>query len=215
MIGLVIATMLEAAPFIRDLSLISEKSDPFPIYGNGEIRLVISGIGKTASAMATACFIQTYRPRCVCNIGASGSTGGRHSPGEVYHIRKIVEPDRRDLRTGVPHEHMPDVLPGFPFAVLATQDSPLHEPGERESVSAYAQLADMEGASVAQVCRHFHVKCFLFKFVSDTAEHTRSDDIIENIKLYRDRCAEFFRHSILPDLIAVTEGTSKNTHTPS
>ncbi|MCK9228613.1 MAG: hypothetical protein PHT96_09985 [Syntrophorhabdaceae bacterium] len=202
MIGIVMATMLEAAPFITGLSLVKEKDGPFPVYGNEQVRLVISGIGKTCSAMATTYFIQACQPSCICNIGASGSTSGRHLPGEIYHIAKIIEPDRLDLKAGTPHEHTPDILPGFPLATLSTRDSPLRDPGEREGAAAYAQLADMEGASVAQVCRHFNVRCFLFKFVSDTPEHTLNSDIVRNIESHRDACAHFFRHSILPGLIA-------------
>ncbi|MBU0653046.1 MAG: hypothetical protein KKG96_09220 [Proteobacteria bacterium] len=203
-IGLVTATMLEAVPLVRDLALREWESEPFIIYGDDRIALIISGIGRANAAMACAYFIQTCRPTLVCNLGASGATDRQCRLGECYHIARIIEPDRPDLRKGVPHEQIPDVLDGFPLATLATQDRPLRDPDERGKVVMHAQLADMEGAAVVQVCRRFHVKCFLFKFVSDTPDHRQSDDIVRNIELYRDTHSQFFKDFALPRLLSLT-----------
>jgi hypothetical protein len=56
----------------------------------------------------------------------------------------------------------------------------------------------MEGASVVQACRKFRTKCFIFKFVSDTPEHTKSGDIVENIRGYRAVFYEYFLDSVMP-----------------
>ena len=64
----------------------------------------------------------------------------------------------------------------------------------------HAGLVDMEGASVAQVCRKFHKSCYMFKFVSDTPHHTRDEDIVENIRQYSTPFCEFFIKSVLPVL---------------
>ena len=203
-IGLVTATMREAVPLIRDLALREWESEPFIIYGDDRIALIISGIGRANAAMACAYFIQTCRPKLVCNLGASGATDRRCRLGESYHIARVIEPDRPDLRKGVPHEQIPDVLDGFAIATLATQDRPLRDPAERGKVAMHAQLADMEGAAVVQACRRFHVKCFLFKFVSDTPDHRQSDDIVRNIELYRDTHSQFFKDFALPRLLSLT-----------
>ncbi len=205
MIGIVMATMLEAAPFLVALSLKEMETDPFRLYGNEGILLIISGIGKTNAAMATTYLIQKFKPQWICNLGAAGATDSKCQMGEYYQISEIIEPDRPDLRTGIPHRHITDVLPDvldfLPKAVLATQDKPVHRSSERKKVSRYAQLVDMEGASVAQVCRIFHIKCLLFKFVSDTPDYHLSRDIIENIKQYREGFAQFFSQSVLPNII--------------
>lgn len=199
-IGLVMATLLEAAPFIKDLSLREWESEPFGLYGDGRIVLIVSGIGKANAAMACAFLIQTRRPSLVCNLGAAGAADGRCALGECYHISRVIEPDRPHLRSGLPHEHLPDVLDGFALAALATQDRPLREPAERESVASSAQLVDMEGAAVVQACRRFGVKCFLFKFVSDTPDQRQNAEIVKNIELYRDAHSRFFKDSVLPRL---------------
>jgi len=94
-------------------------------------------------------------------------------------------------------------LDGFAVAALATQDRPLRDLDERGKVAIHAQLADMEGAAVVQTCRRFHVKCFLFKFVSDTPDHRQSDEIVKNIELYRDAHSRFFKDSVLPRLLSL------------
>ncbi len=202
-IGLVLATLLEAAPFIRDLSLREWGSEPFGLYGDGRIALIVSGIGKANAAMACACLIQTRHPALVCNLGAAGAADGRCTLGECYHISRVIEPDRPHLRSGLPHEQLPDVLDGFALAALATQDRPLRVPAERESVASSAQLVDMEGAAVVQACRRFGVRCFLFKFVSDTPDQRQNAEIVKNIERYRDAHSRFFRDAVLPRLLTL------------
>lgn len=200
-VGLVMATLLEASPFIRDLGLKEQTSEPFRLYGDGRVALIVSGIGKANAAMACACLIQTRRPALVCNLGAAGAASGGCALGECYHISRVIEPDRPGLRSGLPHEHLPDVMDGFAIAVLATQDRPLREPAESEAVAAVAQLADMEGAAVVQACRRFGVRCYLFKFVSDTPGRRANSEIVKNIELYRDAHSRFFRDLVLPRLL--------------
>ncbi|MCX5845669.1 MAG: hypothetical protein NTW12_04825 [Deltaproteobacteria bacterium] len=199
-IGLVIATMLEAEPFISGFSLTECETEPFTVYGRDRIYLIISGIGKANAAMACAYLIQRYRPVCLCNAGAAGAVSASYRLGECRHITKVIEPDRPELRTGVYHTHIPDVIDGFPTAILATQDKPVRDSAERQRIAPDAQLVDMEGASVVQACRKFHTKCYLFKFVSDTPDHIESRDIEKNIVLCRDSFFHFFRDKVLPQL---------------
>lgn len=203
LIGLVAATKLEAIPFIRDLGLLEQAADPFEFYRSDRLVLILTGIGKANAAMAVAHLIHRFNPALVCNVGASGATDARCGLGESYHIARIVEPDRPRIRSGLPREHLPDLLEGLPLAALATQDRPLRDPAERERIAAHAPLADMEGAAVAQTCRRFGVKCFLFKFVSDTADHRQSSDITDGIERYRDAHARFFRELALPRLLSL------------
>ena len=188
--GLLMATMLEARPFVERLGLEKQERKPFEIYGNGKLALIISGIGKANAAAACSYLILRKKPSFVCNLGAAGAMSAEHSLGEIRHISKVLEPDRPELKSGRPHEHRPDVLKGFPTAILATQDKPMKSLEERKAVSLLAHLADMEGAAVVQTCRHFGTKCHVFKFVSDTPE---DHAIVKNIKRYRDNFCEFFR----------------------
>ncbi|MBU2623808.1 MAG: hypothetical protein KKD92_15975 [Proteobacteria bacterium] len=197
LICLVMATLLEAKPFIGGLSLIRLDSKPFPVYRNKNHILIISGIGKANSAMACAYSCLIFAPFCIVNLGAAGATGTGYSLGEPLHINKSFECDRPQFRSKSPHQHTPDVLEGFSYAKIATLDRPVLDPAERQKLSRTADLIDMESASVIQACRKFKTKCYIFKFVSDSPEHTRDNNIIENIKIYRTVFFSFFRESVI------------------
>jgi len=200
LICLVMATLLEAKPFIGGLSLIRLDSKPFPVYRNKNHILIISGIGKANAAMACAYSCLKLAPSCIVNLGAAGATGAGHPLGKPLHIKKAIEYDRPQFKSKSPHKLMSDILEGFSYAIIATLDRPVLDPAERQRLSKTADLIDMESASILQACRKFKTKCYIFKFVSDTPEHTKDDDIIENIKKHRDSFFIFFRESILTQL---------------
>jgi nucleoside phosphorylase len=170
------------------------------MFKDSRMALIISGIGKVNAAMACVWLIRSMEPYLICNIGAAGALDEKVKLGALYHINKVIEPDRPDLRTGVFMEHIPDVLEGFSLAALATQDRPLRLPGERKEIVGIADLVDMEGAAIVQTARRFGLGCFLFKFVSDTPAHDRRSTIIKNIERLRDVQLRFFEHLVLPAL---------------
>ena len=192
------ATMVEAKPFVLGMSLEKWGQQPFSIFRNENIILVISDIGKANAAMAAAYCCQNLNPSCIVNLGAAGASGFTHPLGEIYHIKKVFEHDRPQFKTFKPTVHTPEVIDGFHTATLSTSDRAIIHPDERKQISAHADLVDMEGASVVQACRKFKTKCYLFKFVSDTPEHTQDDDIVKNIRSYRKSFFEFFQNTALP-----------------
>ena len=198
--AIVMATMLEAKPFVLGMSLTQSRKKPFAVFQNDNIFLIISGIGKANAAMATGYSCDKYHPAWVCNLGAAGATDFSHPLGEIFHINKIIEYDRHKLTTKRPYIHHPDILNGFHTAKLSTSDMAVLDPDERKKISMNADLIDMEGASVAQACRKFNTKCFIFKFVSDTPDHARDEDIVENIRRNRSFFYEFFIRSVMPVL---------------
>jgi len=199
-IGLVMATMLEAKPLILGLGLTVLEKQPFRVFEKGRIRLIISGIGKTNAAIACTHLIHTGNPSFLCNLGAAGATVKGFDLGDCFQVNRIIEPDRPDLDTGFPCEHVPEYLEGFPSLTLATQDRPVLTARERRKVSLLAQLVDMEGASIGQACRQYGKPCYLFKFVSDTLDHYHGLDIRTNISLHRDAFSRFFIREVLPRL---------------
>lgn len=224
--GIVMATVLEAEPFIKGLSLRQCEKEPFAVYENNRIRVIISGIGKANAAMSCTYLIMKFHPSDIFNLGAAGATGP-HVLGECYHIGKVIEPDRPCLGSvSVPagselpessdnpslstiladsqagsdpfHVHIPQRLEGFPTATLATRDRPVKKLAQRKETASYAELVDMEGAAVVQTCQRFHTNCYLFKFVSDTSESDETVNIRKNIEQYRDIFYAFFQDSVLP-----------------
>ena len=194
---IVMATRLESQPFIEGLSLSRQTDELLPVYKNDSFILVISGIGKTNSAVASAYSCLRFNPSCVVNLGAAGATGSATIPlGMNFHVIKAVEYDRPRFKTKKPYIHKPDFLQGFASARIATLDRPVLDPSERQRISLVADLVDMESASVIQTCKKFKTNCYVFKFVSDTADHVEDKDIVENIKIYRDSFFKFFYDSV-------------------
>lgn len=192
------ATMLEAEPFVRGLGLAQLAPKPFAVFGRDNLRLLISGIGKADAAMGCAHLIVCHQPAVVCNPGAAGATDYTHALGECRHIARIIEPDRPDLNSGAPCAHRPDILPGFPLAVLATHDRPIRDRQERAALSSWSGLVDMEAAAIAQVCARYGVPCYCFKYVSDLPDHNALQDIRTNITRLREPFFDYFAKEVLP-----------------
>jgi adenosylhomocysteine nucleosidase len=195
-IGLVFATKIESAPFIKGLGLQKIGKKPFDIYNKDNIFLIKSGIGKANAAMATSYLISKYNVNSVLNIGAAGASTAEKKIGDIFHINKTVEFDRPKLLNNGIRISKPEILKGFSTASLATQDKPVVSPEDRKNISKHADLVDMEGAAVVQACRLWDVKCFLFKIITDTPEH-KEIEIIKNVYMTAGKMFEFFKANIL------------------
>ena len=182
LICLISATFMEAEPFIKIFNMARAEKTPFITYRARDIILTICGIGKANAAMASGYCCVKYNPDVMLNTGAAGSVDEGCEPGKIFQIEKTIEPDRPHLRTGTPWVQVPDRLDGFDSAVLATQDKPVNDLESFNELAEFADLVDMEGASVLQAARRFDTKCILFKFVSDTPLHAGKGLIVENIK---------------------------------
>lgn len=198
--AIVMATMLEAKPFVLGMSLKQSRKKPFAVFQSNNVFLIISGVGKANAAMATGYLCYKCHPAWVCNLGAAGAADFSHPLGEILHINEIIEYDRHELTTRKPCIHHPNILDGFQTAKLSTSDMAVINPDERKKISMNADLIDMEGASVVQACRKFNTKCFIFKFVSDTPDHVGDGDIVENIRRHRSFFYEFFMRFVMPVL---------------
>ncbi|MCX7677902.1 MAG: hypothetical protein N2316_01655 [Spirochaetes bacterium] len=205
MIGIVMATALEANPFIAEMKLSLLEKTPFRIFGNGASLLTISGIGKVNAALATGYLAQKFNVKIFLNAGAAGALNAKYEIGDIYHVREVVEPDRPSLLTHRMRAKPADCLSGFPTAVLATQDVPVLNSVERERLSSIADLADMEGAAVLLAARKFRARCYIFKIISDTASHSDDATIIEHIRVHGQSFAQFIVERVLKALPKANE----------
>ena len=199
-IGLIIATRIEAAPFVEVLGLQASGEAGFHVYKGDGIVLVVSGIGKANAAMAVTYCCFAFHPRWIVNLGAAGSTKASHGLGDVFHVTKVIEWDRPLLSSEGPHLHFPHVLQGFREAVLATQDRPVIDRSAREVIAPHADLVDMEGAAVVQAARKLATPCVLFKFVSDTPDHESEADVLAHIGEFAAAFCRFMTDSVIPAL---------------
>jgi adenosylhomocysteine nucleosidase len=196
MICIMMATHIEAEPFINGMSLQKIEEKPFLIYTNDQCIIALSGIGKAHAAMVTAYCCYAFKPRVILNLGAAGAVNPSFSLGEIFHVTKVIELDRPQLGSGAPHIYTPHILDGFAQAHCATQDKPIYSPDEREAISTCAGLVDMEAASVVMACEMFGVKAIIFKFVSDNKSQSSSTAILNNILTYRSSFYQFISDSL-------------------
>jgi nucleoside phosphorylase len=196
--GLVMATMLEAEPFIKGLSLMKTAVKPFPVYSGDHVELIISGIGKVYSALAASILIREYGSLSLINAGAAGSLRFGFKTSDILHIHEVIDYDRPKLINKKMRVMKPDIMPGYKNASLATLDRPVITAEDRKNVGQYADLIDMEGAGFLQSCRTFGADAYLWKMVSDTAEHEKDEDIISNIKIMIDTLFSFMMENVFP-----------------
>lgn len=142
-----------------------------------DLPLVITGLGKTAAAVATARALASYDDPTgvtVVNIGTAGALvaglDGLHEPGVVIN-HDINAAVIRSL--GYDPEERLEVGPSE--MVLATGDVFVHDPAVRDLLATRAQLVDMEGYAVAYAARRFGAGVRLVKHVTDRADEGAMD----------------------------------------
>ncbi len=139
--------------------------------------VVVTGLGKTAAAAATAEALATtpLDGLTVVNVGTAGSLrpglSGLFLPSTVLN---------HDLSADViralgydPQESLP--VPDGDGTVLATGDVFVTRADVRELLAARAHLVDMEGYAVVYACRRRGVRVRLVKHVSDEADERALD----------------------------------------
>ena len=141
------------------------------------IPVVVTGLGKTAAATATAMALSTVNREglTVINIGTAGALrDGLHGichPGAVLNHDMNAEAIRA---IGFdPKEHLR--LDGGDATVLASGDVFVTDPIVRAALAERADLVDMEGYAVAYACQEFGVPVRIVKHISDNADETAFD----------------------------------------
>lgn len=147
------------------------KEELTPLYiEDYDIRYILTGIGKTSSALRLTQALTEQTPDLVLNIGTAGTI--KHNVGDFIICRNFVD---RDLKsTNLPalgHEvECTSLLPGgmeqwgagCKEGVCNTGDSFVTE------LSSLAEdVVDMESYAQALVCNHFDVPFVSVKYVTD------------------------------------------------
>lgn len=139
--------------------------------------LVITGLGKTAAAVATTRALAGMHAErtCVVNVGTAGALHdgleGLHLPGVVLNHDMNAEAVRA---LGYdPEERL--LLDSGDGTVLASGDVFVTDAAVRAALARRADLVDMEGYAVAYACRRMGVRVRLVKHVSDNADASAMD----------------------------------------
>ncbi|MGN6600689.1 MAG: nucleosidase [Actinomycetes bacterium] len=151
-------------------------------YVPGDVPVVVTGIGTVAAATRTALALAPLvasgaRP-WVVNLGTAGAL----QPGRsgVFRPSRVVLWDASaEAIRAVGEEFDDEWNVTGPVegdgCVLATGDVFVTDAGVRDSIAQRAQLVDMEGFAVVQVCRELGVPVTLLKAVSDEADTSALD----------------------------------------
>lgn len=156
----------------RDDVLVVAATRAEAAYVPPNLPLVVTGIGKTAAAVATTRALARHPdPSAVTvfNLGTAGALrehmSGLHEPGVVLN-HDISAAVLRSLGYD-PGERL---VVGESEVVLATGDLFVTDPAVRDALAERAHLVDMEGYAVAYAAATLGARCRLVKHVSDNAD---------------------------------------------
>lgn len=204
MTGVVFATMDEARAAIARLDAREAADAPDGIYRFGPSPripsgvLIIGGIGPAQTAEAVERLITEQNATTIINVGICGALRNNIRPGDLFRIEEVVDGDailRGDSPASPLHPDFTAAEEGAPRASppkrLATVTTPVFDEQRREKLAQCADLVDMEGIAVADVCRRHGARFCLLKGVSDDAGTSGKADLRENIAFVSDKLAEF------------------------
>ncbi|WP_412917592.1 nucleosidase [Gordonia zhaorongruii] len=140
---------------------------------------LITGIGKVRAAMAlTRCLerVDAGRPFTrVINVGTAGALHDHHAG--LYVPSAVIEHDISAAQLSAIGYQTTDrwEVDGGDGSVLATGDMFVTEAVHRARLSERADLVDMEGAALANVCERYRLPLTLVKVVSDQADDSAMD----------------------------------------
>ncbi len=217
MIGAVIAMEIEAEILLSQMEGVTERTAyGKKVYsGNAfgrEIVLVLCGVGKVNAAVGT-CIALEAGATAVLNFGVAGGLHAKTEVCAVYLIDRAVQYDF-DLTqlNGTPlgtldeyaENYFPLALPTmqnpFPLRALASGDRFNDSPVDHATLIELlgADIRDMEGAAIAQVCRASNTPLYSVKAISDVYGTGSTTDqylsnrahALENLKGYLKQIVE-------------------------
>ena len=155
----IVALQREALPLIGYFGLQKNETTPFILYRNDSIVLIISGMGTTASAVATAYGLLHFTPTRIINFGLAGTSDSRYIPGELYAIDKLID----TCSDKVYHLHTP-----ADFAATSLHTFPHPQTKKVPKV----KLVDMEASGFYEAAVKFLSKkqILIIKIISDKME---------------------------------------------
>ena len=195
-------------------------------YKNHEVVLVKSGIGKICAAEAAAVLILNFKVDAVINTGCAGGIGEGMHIGDIVLSTKLAYHDFDLKLFGYKRGQVPEYEQYFvadPHLVETAQNAAASlkaagnfEPNVRTGVVLSgdqfssdkakcldmkkdfpeAQVTEMEGAAVAQVCNDFKVPCLIIRSASDTAEGEAPELFEQFVQLAADNSAKLLLATI-------------------
>lgn len=186
MICFVIAMDKEAAPIISAMERVKERqlSGKRVVLGNlfkKKIAIIVCGVGKVNAACGAQLAVDKFKAEKIVNIGVAGGLKKDLKVADIYEISHAVQYDfdlvqisGKPIGTldGYDENYLPlNICRKYPAKRLATGDrfNDSKDDFKLLTKALDADIRDMEGGAVAQVCMQTGVKCYSFKIISDLA----------------------------------------------
>lgn len=158
--------------------------------------VVICGVGKVNAACGAQLAIDKLHADCIINLGVAGGLNGGVELAKTYSIACAVQYDfdltqLNGTKIGTLDECKENYLPlsasgKFPQKRLATGDRFNDSPEDYALLTGVlkADIRDMEGGAIAQVCMHAGVECREYKTISDLAgSGSTTEQYLKNLTL--------------------------------
>ncbi len=167
MICLVMALKAEADAIIEHFELSHKQDEKFLIFENDTIKLIISGVGKINSCIATTYMQSIYKFDRVVNLGMCGAFDKNIKIADIFEVNKII-----DIATSKVYH-----VDKNGSTSIACYDKPLDK-----ITSSKAKLCDMESSGFLNAAKKFfkNENITLLKVVSDHI----NDKILTNEQTY-------------------------------
>lgn len=197
----VIAMEKEAAPIFsamsmeRRLKFCGKHVNTGKLFGE-DAGIIVCGVGKVNAACGTQIAIDEMGADTVINVGVAGGLNGTVKVGEIYSVSHAVQYDfdltqLNGTQIGTLDECKQNYLPlavggNYPLKKLATGDRFNDSKADFKLLTEvlHADIRDMEGGAIAQVCMHAKVKCYQFKIISDLAgSGSTTEQYLKNLSL--------------------------------
>lgn len=198
------APLLEVAEIERDVAFCGKRLLVCKLYGK-RCGMVICGVGKVNAAMGAQIAVDELGADTVINIGVAGGLSDKLKVGEIYEISHAVQYDfdltqLNGTQIGTLDECKESYIPLnslslYPLKKLGTGDrfNDSKEDFKLLTEVLKADIRDMEGGAIAQVCMHAGVNFRSFKIISDIAgSGSTTEQYLNNLIL----CADTLRREL-------------------
>lgn len=189
---------------------------------NKEVILVEAGIGKVNSARVTQILIDNFEIEAIINVGVAGCANDKLNIGDIVIGKKIVQHDFDITAFGHPKgfisnigqyvesdnellnkmertiEKMKDESFKIKIGVIASGDIFCTESKMKEKIRAKfnADVIEMEGAAIAQVCKLDNIPFIIIRSISDNPNGENNFTFKQFIKKVSKRYATIVKEFI-------------------
>lgn len=205
----VYATLLEARPLLSRLDAKVHAVQPFTVYTGAGTHILISGVGLDAARRGARHLIENHAPGRIVNCGIAGSLCAGAGVGEVLQVAHATFDEPGAGLAQVRYRRIAGVALTEGGGIradarLLSRAEPLFDAALRTRLATVADLVDMEGAAVAEICAGAGVDCALFKAVSDDASDRQA--LLDNLDVASECLAAF----VFNQLASILHGSPRH-----